>query len=122
MPPLALAPFPTKNPLYLHNPRPPRQRLPSCLLIENVSAIEHYGFSKRSRAETFPIKASDDTDTNGSLVLSTRVESGELFGRPVARRALEHGREAGLRCLSDPKCGHLPSRKWNHGLEHPADP
>jgi len=32
-----------KPPFYLHNPRPPRQRLPSCLLIENVSAIKHCG-------------------------------------------------------------------------------
>jgi len=61
MPPLTLARFTTKTPFYLHNPRPPRQRLPSCLLIENVSAVKPYGFSKRSRAETFPIKASDDS-------------------------------------------------------------
>jgi len=37
-----------------------RERLPSCLLIENVSAIMS---ARHFRTETFPIKASDDTVT-----------------------------------------------------------
>ena len=56
-----LASSTAKTPFYLHNPRPPRQRLPSCLLIENVSVINSTDLSDDSRAETFPIKASDNS-------------------------------------------------------------
>lgn len=38
-----------------------RQRLPSCLLIENVSAACIPASPQRLRADTFPIKASDYT-------------------------------------------------------------
>ncbi|MGO9439275.1 MAG: hypothetical protein ACLPXM_01910, partial [Terriglobales bacterium] len=38
-----------------------RQRLPSSLLIENVSAVSFMASPRHSHAETFPIKASDDT-------------------------------------------------------------
>jgi hypothetical protein len=59
--PSIIASSTAKTPFYLHNPQPSRQRLPSCLLIENVSAINSTGVSKDFRAETFPIKASDNT-------------------------------------------------------------
>ena len=36
-----------------------RQRLPSSLLIENVSAVSFMASPRQSHAETFPIKASD---------------------------------------------------------------
>jgi hypothetical protein len=37
-----------------------RQRLPSCLLIENASARNFASSPRLSCAEAFPIKASDD--------------------------------------------------------------
>ena len=37
-----------------------RERLPSCLLIENDSAITNTAVASASRAEAFPIKASDN--------------------------------------------------------------
>jgi hypothetical protein len=48
------------NTKFLLSPHPPRQRLPSCLLIENA-LDRQYKFDTAFPAEAFPIKASDDT-------------------------------------------------------------
>ena len=64
-----------------------RERLPSCLLIENDSAITNTAVPRPSRAASFPIKASD----HPGITQPTRFHSIPFcFHRPASLVAAPH--------------------------------